>query len=220
MKYYKIILVFALIVFNTISYSQHVLHRHNNHILIDLDKSSGYTIDHIYNIYRSLNDTSILIGKAQVIEYRDSKCALQIISENQPIEIGDIIESTNKNKIDILFESYNKKINISERTRNRTLTYITGGSGLVATVMGLVFYSQAAKHYDDYKSATTPDQASLAFDRAERWNNFSKISYGVGGGLIVFALINEFIKPNSTQDKMVTLNPNFINKSVTLAINF
>ncbi|MFO7889878.1 MAG: hypothetical protein R6V04_06020 [bacterium] len=220
MKYNKITLVFFILLLSSISYSQHVIHRHSDHILLNIDQSSGYRIDHIYNMYRSVNDTTVLIGKAQIIEFRDSKCAMKIISENQPIKIGDFIESTDTKKIDNLFGSYYKKINVPEHTRNRTITYIAAGTGVVATIMGYSFYRQSAKAYDEYKSADTADDTVYLFNEAERWDNLSKVSYGIGGGLLVFALINELINPASDQEKMVTVNPNFINRSVTLAINF
>jgi len=220
MKYSKIIFILIIVLFTSISYSQKVVDRMDDYILININESSGYKVNHIIKIYRSVNDTTKSIGEAQILEYRDDKCALKVISEDPKIDIGDFVKPTENAMIDKLYNSYYSKMNISEPKRSRIITYMAAGAGVIASGLGYTFYHKTSQIYDDYKKADTADDAVSLYRDAERYNDLSKISFGIGGGLFAFALINEFIVPLTTKNQHITVNPNFLNNSLSVAINF
>jgi len=98
--------------------------------------------------------------------------------------------------------------------------YYELGAGVIATGLGYTFYRKTSQAYDDYKKADFADDAVHLYNEAERYNKLSKISFGIGGGLFAFALINEFIVPLTTNNQHITVNPNFLNNSVSVAIKF
>jgi len=220
MKYSKIISILLIILLAGIAYSQKIIERLDDYILVNIDEYSGYKISHLIEIYRSVDDTTQYIGKAQIIQFRDSKCAMKIIHEDSEIEIGDFVKPTETTIVDKLYNSYYSKLNISEPKRNRIITYMAAGAGVIASGLGYTFYHKASKTYDDYKAADTPSDAVRLYRNADRYNNLSKISFGIGGGLFIFALINEFIAPLTYQEQQVAIHPDVLNRSVSIAINF
>lgn len=220
MKCSKIISILLIILVAGIAYSQKVIERVDDYILVNMDESSGYKISNIVEIYRLINDTTQYIGKAQIVQFRDSKCAMKIMNEDPEIKIGDFAKSSETTIVDKLYNSYYSKLSITESKRNRIITYMAAGAGVIASGLGYTFYHKASKTYDNYKTADTPSDAVRLYRNADRYNNLSKISFGIGGGLFVFALINEFIAPLTYQEQQVRIHPNVLNRSVSIAINF
>jgi hypothetical protein len=178
-----------------------------------MDEYAGYNIGDIITICRSINGESVVIGKAKIVLFRNSQCGLKIISEDPVIQIGDFIKETNETSISMQY-------NFS-KNRNRTLTYVSLGVGIMASGLGYNFYRTATERYDDYKVATTSQDAIRLYDHAEKNYNYSKVSLSVGGGLLLFALINELIlMPKPQKFNEFSIHTNAAQRTIGISYNF
>ena len=98
MRFCKSILIIILILSSCVIYSQAVVKRVDNLILINIDETSGYKIDDIVNIYRNDNGKNIKIGTAKIIKYRNFQCGAKVIKEKSIIKTGDFVKLHNVNR--------------------------------------------------------------------------------------------------------------------------
>ena len=221
MKYAIFIFILLIAGFNGVAHSQNVVKRIKNYISINIDETTGYKIGDSINIYRSIDGESVFIGNAKIVQFRHSKCALEVVSENPTIKVGDFMEPFNDFTIDDFSSSNYSQRNIYNKKRNHTLTYLTISAGIIVSAISYDFHNRTVQTYDDYKIASTSQEATRLYNEAEKDNNYSKISLGVGGGLFLFALINElFLKPSPRKPNQFSVRPCITKKTVGLSCNF
>jgi len=191
MRNFKLIFVLIILSFNSFVYSQYVSKRIGNYIRISIDETDGYEIGNTIPICRSINGKRVVIGKAEIVTFRNSECALKIISENPVIQVGDFVNELNENTDNDILESFNSTPNIYSKKRDHTLTYVSLGAGILISGIGNSYYTTAKKHYNDYQVAATSQDAVRLYDLAKKNYDYSIISFSIGGGLVLFALINE-----------------------------
>ena len=221
MKNLKQIFLLFILSCNSFVYSQYVNNRVKNFILISIDNTDGYRIGDTITIYRSINGKSVVIGQAEIVTFRNSQCALKIISENPAIQVGDFINEPNGNSDNDILESFKSTPNIYSKKRDHTLTYVSLGAGILISSIGSSYYTITKKHYDNYQVATTSQNAVQLYDLAEKNYNYSKISFGIGGGLVLFALVNElFLMPKSKKANTFSMRYDTTHGTIGICYNF
>lgn len=92
-QYFKLIILLFIFSY-TSSYTQGlIIRRMNNFILIDTDKNIGSVGGEI-SIYSNSQKPDYIIGKAQIIKFKNGQTAAKIIyeSESHPISLNDFIK--------------------------------------------------------------------------------------------------------------------------------
>jgi hypothetical protein len=221
MRNFKLIFVLLILSFNSFVYSQYVSKRVGNYIRINIDETDGYKIGDTVTIRRSINGKSVVIGQAEIVTFRNSECALKIISENPVIQVGDFVNELKGRADNDISELFESTPNVYSKKRDHTLTYVSLGAGILISSIGNSYYTTAKKHYDEYKVATTSQDAVRLYDLAKKNYNYSKISFSIGGGLVLFALINElFLMSTPKKSNTFSIHHDVTHGMIGICYNF
>lgn len=210
MNYLKSFMLILVVLLSDVGFSQTILKRQKNYVVVDIDEMFGLQVNDRVNVYRNFDSGAVQnIGTLKVVLFKKGKCIAQIVSENTtfPIEIGDFISlednfSSKQEKKSALGNSSSKK--------NNTFSYVSFGLGIAASGLGYYFHEQANQNYNDYKAATTSQDAKDLFDQTIAIDKKAKIGLGVGGGLIAMGLISYLLNHKKSQpgpDHAFSLNP-------------
>lgn len=222
MRVRKCSLLLLVLVLSVSVYSQEITRIVKSHVLINTDESSGLKPGNKVSVWRKTpTGEEKKIGKVEIVMFKEGKCVGKIISENPRYKIGvgdyiglpQIIKAKAKS-----YSGQNKYL----------LSYLSIGTGIVACGLGYYFYDQAEQSYEDHIAASTQDERIRLFDKTTSYDTKSNVSFGIGGGLIAFGIINYFIirHNNSTPtyyEKPVSLYPihqkGYVGMGVHLSLN-
>ena len=78
---------------------------------------------------------------------------------------------------------------IAQSRPSNLISYSTFGAGVLTVGLGFLFHNQANSRYEEYEAATTTEDADRLYDETIKLDKRSKISFGVGGGLVAFGAV-------------------------------
>jgi hypothetical protein len=206
-----ILMSLSLFVFNiAAAQAQRILRVSGNYVLIDISRSSGLKVGDQINVFgKSASGDEIIVGKVQIVEFRNDQCAATIVTKNSQykISVGDKVAVNDSESIDYLFKDDEQentfRSNQNSFSRNdpnpsrasygprksNTFSAVLIGSGVVAAGLAYYFNDKANDTYDDYQNANTTDKAISYYKDTASLDQNAQISMGVGGGLIALGII-------------------------------
>ena len=214
MNYFKCaVLLFIFLLLADFAYSQTILKRSKKYVIVDIDETYGLNPNDRVNVYKKLITDDIQhVGTLKIVLFKKGKCIGQILSESPefPIEAGDFISTEN---------NFSKKKNKhssavqSSSSKNNFLTYLSFGTGIIASGLGYYFYDQANQTYQNYEAATNSQDAVKLYDDTISLDKKSKIGFGVGGGLIAVGIISYLVNRGNSQPQSNTFSLQPVQKS-------
>jgi hypothetical protein len=212
MKTSKILFVAFFILFSHQSFSQNILKRINTLVLIDINERSGCRVGDQLPVFRKRGASEREMGRIVVVQFKNNKCAGKIISENavNKITVGDFVKQKSSVKRGIPASSYKK---------DHTITYLSIGTGLAGLGLAYYFDTKANATYKDYKTANTVAKTVDCYEQTISYDKKSRVSMGVGGGLIACGLLYEVLyKPKASKPGQFGLNVK--NGFINVCFNF
>ena len=73
------------------------------------------------------------------------------------------------------------------------ISYSAIGAGLVASIVGYSFQNKANGYYQDYSNSKIPTDANRFWKKTNDYDKLSNVSFGIGGGLIVFGIVYHYL---------------------------
>lgn len=227
MNYWKFLVwLFIFLMLSDITYAQTILKRSKKYVIVNIDETFGLKVNDQVNVYKKINTEDIQnVGAIKIVLFKKGKCIGQVVSESPhfPITTGDFVS---------LQENFTKKKNryassdSPSSSRSNFLSYLSMGTGILASGLGYYFYDQANQSYQNYEAATNSQDAVKLYDETASFDNKSKISCGVGGGLIIVGIISYLMnrdnpqpKPNKTFSIQPARNNNFVGLTMSWCIN-
>ncbi len=219
MRVLKCSLLLLVLVLSVSVYSQEITRIVKTHVLIDTDETSGLKPGNKVSVLRKTpTGEEKKIGKLEIIMFKEGKCVGKIISENPryKIGVGDYIGLPKivKTKTSPTYSGDNKYL----------LSYLSIGTGIVACGLGYYFYDQADQSYEDHIAASTQDERMRLFDKTTSFDTKSNFSFGIGGALIAFGVINYLITHHNNAspayyEKPVSIYPIHQNGCVGMGVH-
>ena len=207
MRYFKCAAwFFIFLILTDFGYSQTILKRSKKYVIVDIDETFGLNPNDRVNVYKKLITDDIQnVGTLKIVVFKKGKCIGQILSESPqfPIEAGDFISMEN---------NFSKKKNkhssaaLSSSSKSNFLTYLSFGTGIIASGLGYYFYDQANQTYQNYEAATNSQDAVKLYDDTISHDKKSKIGFGVGGGLIAVGIISYLVNRSNPQPQSNTFS--------------
>ncbi len=182
MRYFGYATLLFLLVLVDQNFSQKIIKKNKKYVVLDINQSYGLKVNDKVPVYKKVaSDKTQKVGLIQIRLFQKGKCVAQILKQDPElrIEIGDFINNE---------ENFEKIIN-NKSSGRKTLPYLTLGTGLLASGLGYYFYDQANQAYKNYEAATTAESAVSYYKQTTKFDNQTKISLGIGGGLVVVGLI-------------------------------
>ena len=191
--------IYISVIFGTIPhicYSQKISKIQKPYILINIDQNSGIHIgDHVAILRLDSKGKPFSIGQAEILKFKNGKCAGRIISLN--------------NGYRIKYNDFIQTIKPDNRTRNM-ISLVNISLGIVSAGVGYHYHSKANIIYSDYKNSRDSQTVIKLYDETIRYDKKSQISFGVSGGLIGFGILYYFLKSEDTgnyENKRVSFEP-------------
>ncbi len=182
-------------------YSQEITRIVKSHVLINTDESSGLKPGNKVSVFRKIpTGEEKKIGKLEIVMFKEGKCVGKIISESPryKISVGDYIG---------LPQIVKAKAKSYSGENKQLLSYLSIGTGIIACGLGYYFYDQADQSYEDYLVAKTSSEQMRLQDKTSNYDNKSNFSFGIGGGLIVFGVINYLVTRHNNSTPTYYENP-------------
>jgi hypothetical protein len=200
--------LFLALTISNVAISQKIIRRTNKFVLIEIAPLTGIKIGTQFDVYHSSSKyPDQKIGRIKVIKFQGSKCAGEIISENDkfPITAGDFLKLT-ESKNEVASNAFNQEdltsnqhqTQLYKRKSNALERYLSIGAGIVSCGLGYTFNNKANSIFADYKDAKTAEDATRLYNDAVKYDKNTNIALGVGAGLIVLGVIYPLLKSNST----------------------
>jgi hypothetical protein len=217
MRVLKCSLLLLVLILSVSVYSQEITKIVKSHVLINTDETSGLKAGNKVSVLRKTpTGEEKKIGRIEIVMFKEGKCVGKIISENPryKIGVGDYIGLPKISQTKPSYSGGNKHL----------LSYLSVGTGIVACGLGYYFYDQAEQTYEDHIAASTQDERMRLYDRTTSFDTKSNFSFGIGGGLIAFGVINYLINrhndsPSTYYEKPITVYPIQKNGCIGMGIN-
>ncbi len=148
---------------------------------LDVKKSLIYDNKNIiYNIDDANLSDKIRFVKMSSIGFKDSN--VLITDEMYDHNISSFIE-------------FSEGTASTERkpTSGHWISYSAIGAGLIASIVGYSFQNKANGYYQDYSNSKIPTDANRFWKKTNDCDKLSNISFGIGGGLIVFGIVYHYL---------------------------
>lgn len=200
-RFRYLFLVFCLICSSSV-FSQKVVKVKRPYVLVEMSKRKDFKVGDQLLVFRSGFDSEDkLIGLIKILVFKNNQCATEIVKENTTdhIQVGDYVVK------------YRKKIS-SKRDEKPAESVIRGSDqfsidpvqyksqwpsyfsftvGLISSGIGYYYFNEAEK--SSIKFHSTQEEHDQLVKDTRKFDNRANFCYGLGGGLIVYGVINYFI---------------------------
>lgn len=186
-SYHVFTIVMILFVCTNTLFSQTIIKRHKQFVLINTYNNGIKIGDELFVIRKIADNEMIKIGKVRIVKYDKGWFAGKILTKHPKFEIrkGD----------SVLIPEMMAKGNRSH------ISYFAMGAGIISAGIGIYFHSQANQRYDDYKVATIPQSATSLYNKTRTYDKRANIGYAIGGGLVGLGILYTIFKKGEEPQK-------------------